>query len=218
MQKIIHPHIHAEIKQKLPFIRLGIFRFSGKVLPVSEPCRENIAKLLSDEAETADAVVDATRKAYKLLGKDPSRYRPSAEALRRRIAKGQSLYSINNVVDILNAISAHSGFSIGGYDVAKIEGNNIFLSIGTADDVYEALGRGLLNIEYLPVLRNTEGRAFGSPTSDSVLTSIDAQTQDFLWVFFDFGGGSFAPIISLAQNLLTEFAALTESDFRVSEA
>lgn len=67
--------------------------------------------------------IQATRQAYKRLGKDPNRYRPSAEALRRRIFRDLPLYKIDTLVDIINLLSIQSGYSIGGFDAAKIDGN-----------------------------------------------------------------------------------------------
>ncbi len=60
--------------------------------------------------------IQATRQAYKRLGKDPNRYRPSAEALRRRILRELPLYKIDTLVDIINLLSIQSGYSIGGFD------------------------------------------------------------------------------------------------------
>ena len=65
----------------------------------------------------------ATRNVYKKLGKDPNRYRPSAEALRRRILKGNELYKINTLVDAINLISLKTGYSVGGFDANLIQGN-----------------------------------------------------------------------------------------------
>jgi DNA/RNA-binding domain of Phe-tRNA-synthetase-like protein len=129
--------------------------------------------------------IASSRKAYKRLGKDPARYRLSAEALQRRVVKGNQLYQISNVVDCINLASLTSGFSIGAYDAALIEGD-IVLGIGKKDEPYEALGRGVLNIENLPVLRDDIG-AFGSPTSDSVRTGIQLKTSRILVVYFGFG-------------------------------
>ncbi|MEM6342342.1 MAG: phenylalanine--tRNA ligase beta subunit-related protein [Bacteroidota bacterium] len=128
--------------------------------------------------------IAASRNAYKALGKAPSRYRLSAEALHRRIVKGTGLYQISNVVEIINLTSLISGFSIGGYDADKIVGE-VALSLGLASDDYEAIGRGKLNIENLPVFRDQES-AFGSPTSDSTRTCITNETQRILLIFLDF--------------------------------
>ena len=157
--------------------------------------------------------IRASREAYKILGKEPSRYRLSAEALLRRIVKGKGLYQINNAVDLLNLVSISTGFSIGGYDLDKIEGD-VVLGIGQTDEPYEAIGRGTLNIEFLPVFRDDKG-AFGTPTSDSVRTMVTNSTQRFLMVILDFGGNAalnnsighqpLSDAVELANELLTTY-------------
>ncbi len=129
----------------------------------------------------------ATRKAYKALGQDPSRYRPSAEALLRRIIQKKGLYQINSLVDVINLVSIKHGFSIGGFDLDQIQGG-ITLSQGTADDIYEAIGRGRLNINHLPTLRDKLG-PFGTPTSDSDRTKITLSSTHFLMTIYDFDSG-----------------------------
>jgi DNA/RNA-binding domain of Phe-tRNA-synthetase-like protein len=114
--------------------------------------------------------VAATRAAYKALSKDPARYRPAAEALLRRVAQGKGLYRVSNVVDVNNLLSLESGFSIGTYDAARLTPPLVFRR-GRAGEVYEGIGRGVLNLEGLPVLADVAG-PFGSPTSDSVPSMI----------------------------------------------
>lgn len=65
--------------------------------------------------------IQATRDAYRRCGKDPSRYRPSGEALIRRTLQGKPLYQVNTVVDLINLASIAFGYSIGGFDADKIE-------------------------------------------------------------------------------------------------
>jgi DNA/RNA-binding domain of Phe-tRNA-synthetase-like protein len=105
--------------------------------------------------------------------------------LLRRVVSGKDLYQINNVVDQLNLVSITSGFSIGGYDAAKIQGD-ISFGIGLANEPYQGIGRGELNIEGLPVFRDELG-AFGTPTSDSQRTEVTGQTSRFLMIIIDFG-------------------------------
>ena len=90
--------------------------------------------------------ISATRKAYKALGKEPNRYRPSSEALTRRVVKGMGLYRIDTLVDLINLISLQSGYSIGGFDLDKIEGDTLTLGVGREGEPFEAIGRGELNI------------------------------------------------------------------------
>ncbi|GAE82521.1 hypothetical protein JCM10512_729 [Bacteroides reticulotermitis JCM 10512] len=99
-------------------------------------------------------VIAATREAYKRCGKDPGRYRPSSEALRRRLLRGIPLYRIDTLVDLINLVSLRTGHSIGGFDADKIVGNYLELGIGKAAEPFEGIGRGVLNIEGLPVYRD----------------------------------------------------------------
>lgn len=128
----------------------------------------------------------ATREAYKKLGKDPNRYRPSAEALCRRILKDMPLYKTNTLVDLINLVSLKTGYSIGGFDADKIQGN-IELGVGTSDDVFEGIGRGLLNIEGLPVYRDEKG-GIGTPTSDEERTKLTLETTHLLMIINGFSG------------------------------
>lgn len=128
----------------------------------------------------------ATRQAYKKLGKDPNRYRPSAEALCRRIVKGMELYQIDTLVDTVNLISVKTGYSIGGFDANKIQGS-LTLGVGKAGEPFEAIGRGLLNIEGLPVYRDKKG-GIGTPTSDEERTKITEDTSRLLMIINGYSG------------------------------
>ena len=123
--------------------------------------------------------IQATRNTYKKLGKDPSRYRPSGEALIRRILKGSELYKVNTAVDIINLASIVYGYSIGGFDYDKIRGNELILGIGNKNEPYEGIGRGALNIENMPVYRDAIG-GIGTPTSDNERTKLDENTIHIL--------------------------------------
>ena len=123
--------------------------------------------------------ISATREVYKRCGKDPSRYRPSAEALRRRLMRGIDLYQIDTLVDLINLVSLRTGYSIGGFDADKIQGINLELGVGRAEEPFEGIGRGVLNIEGLPVYRDAIG-GIGTPTSDHERTKMDLGTQHIL--------------------------------------
>ena len=165
-----------------------------------------LASTLTTEDISRLPAISASRRAYRLCGKDPARYRLSAEALLRRIVKGTGLYSISNVVDLLNLVSFTTGFSIGGYDADAIAGDVVF-GIGCPDEMYEGVGRGVLNIEGLPVFRDSTG-AFGSPTSDSERTAVNSLTGRFLMVIISFGGReTLDQACSLAIGLLEKYAS-----------
>ena len=128
----------------------------------------------------------ATRNAYKKLGKDPNRYRPSAEALRRRILKDVELYKINTLVDAINLISLKTGYSIGGFDASLIQGS-LELGVGRKNEKFEAIARGFLNIEGLPVYRDSVG-GIGTPTSDEERTKINSNTNKLLMLLNAYSG------------------------------
>lgn len=119
--------------------------------------------------------VQATRNVYKALGKDPSRYRPAAESLLRRVIKNQELYQINTAVDLVNLASMCTGYSIGAFDSEKIIGD-VTLGVGRDEEAYEGIGRGPLNIEGLPVYRDHIG-GFGTPTSDHERTKLEVTSR-----------------------------------------
>ena len=149
--------------------------------------------------------ISATRTAYKSLGKDPNRYRPSSEALLRRTLRDIPLYEVNTLVDLINLVSMHTGYSIGGFDADKIMGNNLELGVGKAEEPYEGIGKGLLNIEGLPVYRDAEG-GVGTPTSDNERTKIDVGTTHFLAIINAYSGEEeLENAVIYMQSLLVKF-------------
>ena len=182
--------ISTELKTCCPALRLGCIEANVRVQESSpelliemESRIRQMSESLSIESISKIPAIASSRKAYKACGKDPARYRLSAEALLRRVVSGKGLYQINNVVDQLNLVSISTGFSIGGYDANQIHGDVVF-GIGLADEPYSGIGRGELNIEYLPVFRDANG-AFGTPTSDSQRTGVTDETKRFLMVIID---------------------------------
>jgi DNA/RNA-binding domain of Phe-tRNA-synthetase-like protein len=182
-----------EISEAFPGLKLGcllspviVEDSSEELVQMMEEEIESLSSQLDAEKIREMAPVKALKKSYKILGKDPNRYRPAAESLLRRVSKGNGLYHVNNVVDCLNLVSVKTGFSICGYDLNRINGD-VSLGKGQPGEPYEGIGRGELNIENLPVFRDTSG-AFGTPTSDSSRTLIDAETQSVLMIIPSFDG------------------------------
>ena len=154
-------------------------------------------------------VIFATREAYKRCGKDPGRYRPSAEALRRRLMRGIPLYQIDTLVDLINLVSLRTGHSIGGFDADKIQGTHLELGIGKAGEPFEGIGRDVLNIEGLPVYRDSFG-GIGTPTSDHERTKMDLETTHILAIVNGYNGKEgLREAAEMIQTLLRNY---TESD------
>lgn len=133
------------------------------------------------------ASIAATRVAYRQLGKDPIRYRPSGEALMRRVLQGKPLYRIDALVDLVNLASLRSGYSIGGFDRDRIDGDTLTLGVGREGEPYEGIGRGALNIAGMPVWRDATG-GVGTPTSDNERTRITAGTRRLLVIVNGYDG------------------------------
>lgn len=150
--------------------------------------------------------IAAARRAYRAFGKDPARYRVSSEALMRRLVKGQGIYRINTAVDTNNLISLTTGHSVGMFDAAKLAPPIVFRRAGPGE-TYEAIGRGPMNLEALPVLADAEG-PFGSPTSDSERSKVTlVTTRLFMTVIAFDGDAGLEASLAWAAGALETFCA-----------
>ena len=148
---------------------------------------EQYKATLTTESLKEMSGIAATRRVYKACGKDPSRYRPASEQLIRRMLQGKELYQIDTLVDLINLASIRFGYSIGGFDASKFVGDTLTLGIGRAGEPYEGIGRGMLNIEGLPVYRDAEG-GVGTPTSDNERTKITIDTRHLVVLINGYDG------------------------------
>jgi DNA/RNA-binding domain of Phe-tRNA-synthetase-like protein len=130
----------------------------------------------------------ATRAGYKALGKDPARYRGSAEALLRRAIAGKGLPRINAVVDVINLVSVESRMPVGLYDLEQVRGEIVFRA-GRAGETYKGIGKYDLNLEGLPLFADEVG-PHGSATSDSERTMVTAGTTRVIAIIVSFGGSA----------------------------
>jgi DNA/RNA-binding domain of Phe-tRNA-synthetase-like protein len=147
---------------------------------------DEILRLPEPRAVLESAQVLATRAGYKALGKDPARYRGSAEALLRRVIAGKGLPQINAVVDVINLVSVESRLPVGLYDLAAVSGDVIFRA-GLAGETYKGIGKYDLNLEGMPLFADSIG-PHGSTTSDSERTMVTAATKEIVALIVSFGG------------------------------
>jgi len=172
-------------------------------------CLEHILELPEPRSVLESAKIRATRAGYKALGKDPARYRGSAEALLRRILGGKGFPQINSVVDIINLVSVESRFPIGLYDLAQVNGGVVFRA-GRAGETYKGIGKYDLNLEGLPVFADETG-PHGSPTSDSERTMVTDKTRRILVIVVSFGGPEgLGPAMERLSTLLENYAGGAE--------
>ena len=167
---------------------------------------ERFRRELTTESLKELSGIAATRAVYKKCGKDPSRYRPASEQLIRRMLQGKELYQIDTLVDLVNLASIAFGYSIGGFDADKIVGDTLTLGVGREGEPYEGIGRGMINIEGLPVYRDSEG-GVGTPTSDNERTKIDGNTTHLLTLINGYDGNEQQVLANAAfiQQLLRKY-------------
>lgn len=155
------------------------------------------------EAETVRAV----RSMFRAWGVDPSKYRPSSEALMRRVIQGKGLYHVSTVVDIGNLGSIETGWPYGIYDRSKLA-PPVSLRHGADGEMYEGIGKRRWHLAGRPVLADSHG-PFGSPISDSTRSMVTESTHDVLAVIYAPASASVNAIQNALSQLgerLTEFA------------
>jgi DNA/RNA-binding domain of Phe-tRNA-synthetase-like protein len=207
--------IDPALKAKCPRIALGCLAAgveSHATPPALEEelksCERKILQLPDPRAVLESAAILATRSGYKALGKDPARYRGSAEALLRRVIAGKGLPRIHAVVDIINIVSVESRLPIGLYDLAHVQGDITFRA-GRFGETYKGIGKYDLNLEGLPIFADDLG-PHGSATSDSERTMVTPATKSVLAIFVSFGGRENLERHAERMNvLLTEHASGT---------
>jgi DNA/RNA-binding domain of Phe-tRNA-synthetase-like protein len=204
-----------QIAIELPDVKLGVVEAEG--LRVA-PAEEALARLMDDLGDrkrrefTVESLADAepvraVRAMFRAWDMDPSKYRPSSEALLRRIVQGKGLYRVSNVVDIGNVGSIETGWPFGCYDRSRIRPPILFRH-GTASERYEGIGKHTWHLEGRPVLADADG-PFGSPISDSTRTMITEAVRDALIIIYAPSSAPDASIESAASRLrerLAEFA------------
>ncbi len=124
----------------------------------------------------------AVRTMYKRVGIDPTKRRPSSEALLRRVRKGDSLPRINSMVDVCNWCSLEFQLPYGLYDAAHIEGD-VVLRLGAEGESYPGIRKDEVHVGGRITLADSRG-PFGNPTSDSARTMVTTATTRALVVVF----------------------------------
>ncbi|WP_419878502.1 B3/4 domain-containing protein [Brevibacillus centrosporus] len=182
--------LDATVSERLPRLSLGILHYSGASVSDSPKMLQGRINYFVEGLRLEHDVSKLTeiegirewRAAFKQAGIDPSRYRPSSEALLRRLLQGNAFFWINSAVDINNFFSVHHALPFGIYDQDQLVGDVVF-RIGYADDIYEGLNGREVNMEGKLLLADENG-AFGSPIVDSKRTSVTESSRNLMQVIF----------------------------------
>lgn len=193
-------------------VRLGALVLDGVTVKQADPAlaaeidacgRELRSRYGGVKSGDVPATEDA-RTLYKALGIDPTKTRPSNEALLRRVLKGESLYVVNTLVDAMNFVSLKVQLPFGLYDAARVE-PPVTLRAGRPGEGYEGIRKGTVNVEGRPVLVDARG-PFGNPTSDSARTCITLETRSALVVAYaptGYADRRLGEVLDLTQATLT---------------
>jgi DNA/RNA-binding domain of Phe-tRNA-synthetase-like protein len=194
-------------------IRPGTLWLEGATV-VEHDARMN-APLAAAEAAVRmypPAEVTAVRSMYKRVGLDPTKTRPSSEALLRRVRRGDTLPRINSMVDVCNWCSLEFQLPYGLYDAARIDGD-IELRTGIAGESYPGIRKDEVHVGGRIALVDRAG-PFGNPTSDSARTMVTTATTRALLVVFaprEVDGRHLARVLDTTSSRMTEFTGCHES-------
>jgi len=164
-------------------VRPGVLWLDGATV-VQHDARLNVPLAAAEAAVRASppAETTAVRTMYKRVGLDPTKTRPSSEALLRRVRKGDTVPRINTMVDVCNWCSLEFQLPYGLYDAARIEGD-VELRLGRAGESYPGIRKDEVHVDGRITLADTAG-PFGNPTSDSARTMVTTETTRGLLVIF----------------------------------
>jgi DNA/RNA-binding domain of Phe-tRNA-synthetase-like protein len=123
------------------------------------------------------------RALYRRFGIDPTRVRPSSEALLRRLKKGEPLPRINSLVDVANSLSVQLQVPVGLYDLGKVRGDELVVRLGAEGESYTGIGKDRVNVAGRICVADAEG-PIGNPSSDSARTMITTDTERAAWIYF----------------------------------
>ncbi len=179
-----------KIQVELPDVKLGVVEADGvRVAPADaglarriEQACDRMRRELTIERLAESESTRTVRAMFRAWGVDPSKYRPSSEALQRRVVQGKGLYFVSNVVDIGNLGSIETAWPFGCYDRACVHPPIVFRH-GTTGERYEGIGKRVWHLEGRPVLADAEG-PFGSPISDSTRSMVTESARDILTVIY----------------------------------
>ncbi|HEC69830.1 MAG TPA: hypothetical protein ENI31_06075 [Candidatus Omnitrophica bacterium] len=182
--------IESSLREKLPsfnffwaeFRGIEIVPFSSEFLQAFEKEKASILKNYSLETLKNQENISLTRQAFKALGLDPARYRPSSEALLRRLLLNKEITFINNAVDLINLLSLKYKLAMGIYDSDKIKGD-LVIREGRESEEYLGINARLINCKSKIVLVDSQG-VVGSPYVDSQRTKVDWQSKNLIHVIY----------------------------------
>jgi DNA/RNA-binding domain of Phe-tRNA-synthetase-like protein len=162
---------------------VGLELYELEVTPPREDFELEVKRATQAVRSGEVASLDRARELYRRFGTDPTRMRPSSEALMRRMKKGEPLPRINSLVDVANALSVQLQVPVGLYDLGKVKGDELVIRLGRDGEGYEGIGKEKVNVAGRICVADAEGPC-GNPSADSARTMITTDTEAAAWVYF----------------------------------
>jgi DNA/RNA-binding domain of Phe-tRNA-synthetase-like protein len=162
---------------------VGLELYELEVTPPREDFELEVKRATQAVRSGDVASLDRARKLYRRFGTDPTRMRPSSEALMRRMKKGEPLPRINSLVDVANAMSVQLQVPVGLYDLGKVKGEELVIRLGRDGEAYEGIGKQNVSVAGRICVADAEGPC-GNPSADSARTMITTDTESAAWVYF----------------------------------
>ncbi|WP_078549634.1 B3/B4 domain-containing protein [Litchfieldia alkalitelluris] len=183
--------ISPSLKNLIPGFKLGVITYSNIDVADSPQMvkgrlqlfQENIFFDLQEKEFSDYEGLKEWKAAFKAVGTDPNRYRPSVEALYRRIKKQNYIGTINSAADINNFFSLQYEVPIGIYDVEHLAGDTVEIRIGTVNDEYEGINGRIVSMDKKILSSDMQG-AFGSPIVDSARSAVTTSTQNAIQLVY----------------------------------
>jgi len=172
-----------KVFREIPIEVVALELYELEVTPPREDFELEVKRATQAVRSGAVPPLDGARELYRRYGTDPTRMRPSSEALLRRIKKGESLPRINSLVDVANALSVQLQVPVGLYDLGKIKGDDLTVRLGRKDETYEGIGKDRVNVAERICVADAEGPC-GNPSADSARTMITTATERAAWIYF----------------------------------
>ena len=162
---------------------VGLELYELEVTPPREDFELEVKRATQAVRSGEVASLDRARDLYRRFGTDPTRMRPSSEALMRRIKKGDPLPRVNSLVDVANAMSVQLQVPVGLYDLSKVKGDELVIRLGRDGESYEGIGKEKVNVGGRICVADAEGPC-GNPSADSARTMITTDTESAAWLYF----------------------------------
>jgi len=164
-------------------VRPAVLWWTGATVVDREPRLDRLLDAAEAHVrENPPAETQAVRAMYRRVGLDPTKTRPSNEALLRRIRKGDHLPRVNSLVDVINWCSVECQLPYGLYDGSHVNGD-VTLRLGRDGEEYAGIRKDVVHVAARITLADRDG-PFGNPTSDSARTMVTTSTTEALVVIF----------------------------------